>query len=68
MNNAYSKIKELRIKKGLTQVQVAKKLGLKQNNYSNLEKGKSRLTVERLTLLAEILEVSVQEILGICEK
>ncbi|MFN3588810.1 MAG: helix-turn-helix transcriptional regulator [Spirosomataceae bacterium] len=40
-----------RIRKKLKQSEVAKKLGLKGSAYSNLENGKSELTVKQLIIL-----------------
>lgn len=59
-------MKNLRIARkraGLTQKDIAKIIGLSQNQYSNWETGKSKIDNEQLTRLAEILEVSVDYLL-----
>ncbi|MEI7586623.1 helix-turn-helix transcriptional regulator [Runella sp.] len=57
------RIIELRKKKGFTQSLMAEKLGIAPNNYGKIEKGITEMTVNRLNQIAEILSVSVIEIL-----
>lgn len=52
-----------RVIKGYTQEYMAERLKLSQNSYSKLERGLTSLTVSRLYQIAEILEISVQDIL-----
>lgn len=52
-----------RVIKGYTQEYMAERLNLSQNSYSKLERGLTSLTVKRLYEVAEILEISVQDIL-----
>jgi len=59
MNEILKKIKELREKKFLSQDDIAVKMGIKQQVYSNIEKGKCRLLVEHLLKISEVLEVPV---------
>ncbi len=56
-------IKALRAIKGFSQDSVARKLGCDYSTYGKIENGKSALTVSRLIKLAEILEVSVEELM-----
>ncbi len=58
-------IKKLRKKKGFSHEYMALELGISQVAYSKLEKNDTKLTVERLYKIAEILEVEVSEILEI---
>jgi transcriptional regulator with XRE-family HTH domain len=51
------KIKRVRHLKGLTQKQVAKALGMTQAAYSMIEKGKIKVTKERLQQIAEVLNI-----------
>lgn len=55
-------VKEYREAKGYTQEQVAKKLGIKQNTYSDKERGKSGFTVDELLKLEIILGASISEL------
>jgi transcriptional regulator with XRE-family HTH domain len=53
----YNRIKSKRILSGLSQLEVANMLKMQQAGYSNLEKGKIALTIERLIQIAAIYEV-----------
>lgn len=56
-------LKNIRNKKGMSQKDMADKLKFAQNNYSKIERGLVELTVNRLYEIAEILGVSVFQIL-----
>lgn len=58
-----AKIRFLRKKKGLTQADMAQRLGLSIRGYSKVELGETQLGVIRLFEIAEILDVSVHEVL-----
>ena len=64
MNDIYLKIKDIRLKKNLTQEDISKKLGMAQSNYARMERGLSQITVERLGEIAEIFEMSPEAILS----
>ncbi|SON55506.1 transcriptional regulator, y4mF family [Hartmannibacter diazotrophicus] len=57
-------IREHREKAGLTQEQVADKLGLHLTNYNKLEKGKTAIKLDRLMALAEILKCQPADLLA----
>lgn len=57
-----SKIRSIRILRGFSQEFMAQKLGIDQANYSRIETGSTKLTVEILSNLAKILDVSVADI------
>jgi transcriptional regulator with XRE-family HTH domain len=57
-------IRRKREEKGLTQEYMAKKLSTSQNVYSKLELGQTKLTVERLTIICEILNLELKELLN----
>lgn len=57
-------LKALRHKKGLTQEVLAIKLNVTRQTISKWEKGISVPDAEMLVLLAEILEVSISQLLG----
>lgn len=53
---------------GLTQAQVAEKLGIHQSNVSDWENDVSRPEYEKLIDLASIYDVTLYEILGLDEQ
>lgn len=63
MNAIIDRIREKRKQKGMTHENMAHELKISQTAYSKIEKNETRLTVERLFEIAEILEVSVSELL-----
>lgn len=64
MENDYLKnIKSIRISKGISQKDMANKLEFAQSNYNKIENGLAELTVKRLYEIAEILGVSIFQIL-----
>ncbi len=54
------KVRELR---NYTQEYMAEKLGITQNGYSKLECQSSNMTIDRLTQIAEILTVTINDLL-----
>jgi len=59
MDKFISRIVEYRKIKGISQQEIADKLGITQVNYSKLETGKTSLTVDRLVKIALILKVDL---------
>ena len=51
-----------RLKAGVTQVQLAKKLGIRQNMISDYERGKRRLSPIMAERLAKILNIKVDRL------
>lgn len=58
------RLKELRKQSHLTQVELAKRLGIGQSSYADWERGKKNPTQENLVKLAQILNVSVDYLVG----
>lgn len=58
------KIAYLRKLKGLSQTEFAELLGISQNAYGRVERGETKLTVERTKQIAEVLEVSYESLVG----
>jgi len=56
------KLRALREKQGMTQHQLADKLGFSQVHLANLELGKKKPNVELLLKLSEFFEVTVDEL------
>ncbi|MFY7937207.1 MAG: helix-turn-helix domain-containing protein [Flavobacterium sp.] len=59
----HSKIKSIRLKKNFSQSDMAEKMNLALLNYGKIERGVTELSVKRLYEIANILEVSVSELL-----
>lgn len=57
-------LKELRKESGLTQMELARKLNVKQNTISNWENGKSKPDIITTTKLAEVLGVTTDEVIS----
>lgn len=63
--NAYLKMREIRIEKGITQSFIAKKLGFSSSQaYANIEYGKTELKFDVAVRAASILNVPIQAFLG----
>lgn len=58
------RLKELRLKKGLTQTELGEKVGVKQNTFTNWENGKREPNFETLLKLASILNTTTSYLLG----
>lgn len=54
-------IKEKRCAKGMTQAEIAKKLGISQQAYSRYEQGKREPTLDYIKQIAQILGVQPGE-------
>jgi transcriptional regulator with XRE-family HTH domain len=61
------RLKELRNKKGYTQVKVQMLTGIDQSDYSKIEKGIRYPTVEQSKRLAIAFDTSVDYILGLTD-
>ena len=58
------RLKELRKEARLTQVELAKRLGIGQSSYADWERGNKNPTQDKLIRLAQILNVSVDYLVG----
>lgn len=56
-------IKRIRTKNNITQVEIAKRLGVDRSFVSNLENAKTNPTLATITNLAQVLGVSTRELL-----
>lgn len=54
-------LKKARLKKGLTQIEISKRIGITQSGYSYLECG-GKPTYDTLVKIAKVLDVSVDEL------
>jgi len=57
-----NKIQSLRMKKGISQIEVANKLGLSRIYYGNIEKGIRTATNEIAEKIAKVYKVKTSEI------
>lgn len=62
------RIKDLREDRDLSQAEVAKVIKTTQQHYSKIETGRSDISGEKLKLLAEFYNVSVDYILGLIKE
>ena len=58
------RIRQTRVRKHFSQEYVAKKLGLTQKAYSKIETNETRMNVDTLLRISEILETSVHEFIS----
>lgn len=56
------KIKELRLKKGMTQEELSEKIGMVERNLSKIECGKNFVTADTLTNLIDALEIKPKDL------
>lgn len=62
------RLKKLRKDAGLTQVDVAEKLGISQPAYASWERGRKKPTQDNLVKIAQVLNVSVDYLVGNLEE
>ena len=65
MEKVINKIREIRKDRGYSHEYMAHLLDISQVAYSKIEKNETKLTVERLFKIAEILEAKIEDILDI---
>lgn len=58
-----NRVKEWRLRRQLTQAQVGEALGIHQKNVGELEKGKTRLTADKLAKLADLFRCEAADLL-----
>lgn len=58
------RLKELRLKKGLTQTELGEKVGVTKQTIINYEKGTTEPSFENLIKLADLFEVSLDCLFG----
>lgn len=62
------RIRELRIAANLTQEQIAVQTGISRQRYARIENGTNNITLELLTKLAKVLEVTVGDITRVLDE
>ena len=63
-----SRIKDLRLEKGYTQVKIQMLTGIDQSDYSKIEGGKRYFTFEQCTRLALALDTSMDYLAGLTDQ
>jgi transcriptional regulator with XRE-family HTH domain len=62
--NFKTRLREIRKSKGLTQVEVASHINLKERQYQNLDAGSSKPSFNSLVALADYFDVSLDYLVG----
>ena len=57
----YKFIKELRVKKGLSQAEIAEKLSISRSSYISFEQGKIELSLSQAVKLTDVFGISLEE-------
>jgi transcriptional regulator with XRE-family HTH domain len=63
-----TKVGVIRTWKGLTQEEMAAKLGMSPTGYAKIERGETKLQIHRLEKIAEILEMELKDLVSFDEK
>lgn len=58
------KIRTIRTHKNLTQEKMAEQLDISTNGYSKIESGKTKMTLERIQEIAQILNMDIFELIN----
>jgi transcriptional regulator with XRE-family HTH domain len=64
MNTIAPAIKRRRVQMGLTQKEMAERIHLSEKAWQNIENGITRLDIERLQQIAEVLEMSMMDLVN----
>lgn len=65
MEHIINRIKKYRQLKGFSHENMATEMKISQVSYTKIENGTTKLTVDRLYKIAEILEIEISELMGI---
>ena len=63
-----SRIKVLRNAKNFTQEQIAGQIGVSRQKYARIESGDNSITLDILSKVAEVLDVTVGDITGVLDE
>lgn len=62
-----TRLRELRLEKGYTQLQMQMLTGIDQSDYSKLENGKRYFTYNQLRVIAQVLNTSMDYLAGLTD-
>jgi transcriptional regulator with XRE-family HTH domain len=57
-------LKKFRKELGWSQHYIATEMGMSQNNYSRIENGKSKITLDQLEQISKVMDIELMKILG----
>lgn len=60
-------LRQVRVAKNVTQVEMANRLGMSQNGYGKIERGQTYLTLTKIKEIAKALDISYSELLSSVE-
>lgn len=63
----HEQLKIIRLLKGWSQEKMAEKLSYSKNGYAKIERGETELNLSKLERIAKLLEVNLQELVGVQE-
>lgn len=61
-------LKEIRIEHGYTQAELARKIGMDQNNYSKYERGEREIGRKTIIKLCQVYNISADYLLGLTDE
>lgn len=61
----FNNIRKLRLKNDLTQLELAELLNVSKNAVSSWENGRSQPLLDKVTVMAELFKVRIEDVLGI---
>lgn len=68
MSNIVSNIRQLAKEKGVKLNHITDKLGISRTYFSDVEKGKTKISDERLQIIADCLDTTVDYLTGKTDK
>ena len=66
-NKYYPRLRELRVRAGVNQMDLAEELGMQQNQYSRYERGERELPMHLFVRLAKFYNVSLDYMVGLSD-
>lgn len=67
MQNYGKRLKQARLNKGYTQVEIASKIGVPQQTWQRYETGKNDLKMSTIYAICKVLDISADWLLGLTE-
>lgn len=64
MDQVKNKIQDFRKRKKINQSEIAKHLGISQAAYAKIESGKTNISLDKLFLISDFLDVSIGDLIG----
>lgn len=68
MGDSMMKLKQLRLKRGYTQIKMQMLTGIDQSDYSKIESGRRYMTFEQCRRIAIALETSMDYLAGLTDE